>query len=80
MRSEEKEIVPEIIIVTKKITTTQRIVLFRSFLAELVSDLDTVLIPFLYNYNGSRQDKSYGLGRVGFPQTEPTVAAWAVSV
>ena len=30
--------------------------------------------------NGSRQDKSYGLGRVGFPLTVPAVAAQAVSV
>ena len=30
--------------------------------------------------NGGRQDKSYGLGRVGFPQEEPAVAAQAVSI
>ena len=30
--------------------------------------------------NGGRQDKSYGLGRVGFPQGEPAVAAQAVSI
>ena len=43
---ETKEIIPDTKIVTKKIVTTQRIVLFRSFLAELASDFDTVLIPF----------------------------------
>ena len=30
--------------------------------------------------DGGRQDKSYGLGRVGFPRTEPAVAVQAVSV
>ena len=30
--------------------------------------------------DGDRQDKSYGLGRVGFPQAKPAVAARAVSV
>ena len=35
----------------------------------------------MFNKNdGDRQDKSYGLGRVGFPRTEPAVAAQAVSV
>ena len=30
--------------------------------------------------DGSRRDKSYGLGRVGFPRTEPAVAVQAVSI
>jgi len=30
--------------------------------------------------DGSRQDKSYGLGRVCFPRREPGVAARVVSV
>ena len=30
--------------------------------------------------DGSRQDKSYGLGRVVFHRTEPAVAAQAVSI
>ena len=72
--------IPEIKIVAKKIVTTQRTDLWRSFFDDEQSDLDTCLIPFLYKNNGSRQDKSYGLGRVGFPQTEPAVAAQAVSV
>ena len=48
---------------------------------ELGSDLDKGMIPFMFFVNdGNRQDKSYGLGRVGFPQAEPAVAAQAVSV
>ena len=31
-------------------------------------------------YDGSRQDKSYGLGRVVFHREKPAVAAQAVSV
>ena len=41
--------VPEIKIVTRKIVTTQRIVLFRSFFDADGSDLDTGLIPFVSN-------------------------------
>ena len=70
----------EIKIVTKKIVTTQRIVLLRSFFDELGSDLDTSPIPFLFIINGDRRDKSYGLGRVGFPRAEPAVTVQAVSV
>ena len=66
--------------VIKKIVTTQRIVFLRSFLIAAGSDLDTGRNPFILNYDGSRQDKSYGLGRVGFPQTEPAVAVQAVSI
>ena len=80
MRSETKEIVPEIIIVTIKIVTTQRIVLFRSFFSADGSDFDTGLIPFFYDYNGGRQDKSYGLGRVVFHLAEPAVAEQAFPV
>ena len=80
IRSDTNEIVPDTRIVTKKIVMTQRIVLLRSFFDELGSDLDTSPIPFLFIINGDRRDKSYGLGRVGFPQTEPAVAAQAVSV
>ena len=75
-----KEITAEIRIVTKNIVITQRMVLFRSFLDELGSDLDNCPIPFMFNNNGSRQDKSYGLGRVVFHRTEPAVAAQAVPV
>ncbi len=32
------------------------------------------------NKDGSRQDKSYGLGRVVFHRIEPAVAAQAVSI
>ena len=74
------DIKAEIRMVTTKIVITQRIVLDRSFFAADGSDLDTMSISFDKKYNGSRQDKSYGLGRVGFPQTEPAVAAQAVSV
>ena len=82
--SESREMVPEIKIVVKKIVTTQRIVLLRSFFTADGSGLDTDQFPSLnirfFSYDGSRQDKSYGLGRVGFPRTEPAVAARAVSV
>ena len=73
---------PEIKIVTRKIVTTQRIALLRSFLEEAGSDLDTGLIPFILIIidDGSRQDKSYGLGRVVFHRTEPVVAEQAVPV
>ena len=66
--------------VTRKMVITQRMVLLRSFLFELGSDLDTLLSPLIFMFDGCRQDKSYGLGRVGFPQAEPAVAAQAVSV
>ena len=67
--------------VTRKIVTTQRIVFLRSLFAADGSDLDTGLFPFINDdKNGGRQDKSYGLGRVGFPQTEPAVAVQAVSI
>ena len=67
-------------IVTKKMVITQRTVLLCSFLDELGSDFDTLLSPLDFMLDGCRQDKSYGLGRVGFPRTEPAVAAQAVSV
>ena len=35
---------------------------------------------FYYKNDGSKQDKSYGLGRVGFPHEEPAVAEQAVSI
>ena len=80
--SEIIEIIPETNIVTKKIVTTQRIVLLRSFFCVLGSDFDTTLVPFMTIIidDGSRQDKSYGLGRVVFHRTEPAVAAQAVSI
>ena len=74
------EIIPETKIVTKKIVITQRIVLLRSFFCALGSAFDTTLVPFMTDNNGSRQDKSYGLGRVVFHRTEPAVAAQAVSI
>ena len=64
----------------RKIVMIQLTAFLRSFFTELGSDLDTDINPFIFLVNGSRQDKSYGLGRVGFPQTEPAVAAQAVSV
>ena len=70
----------EMRIVTKKMVITQRMVLLRSFFDALGSDLDTLLSPLECMFDGCRQDKSYGLGRVGFPQTEPAVAVQAVSV
>ena len=48
--SEAKEIMPETRIVTKKIVTTQRIVLLRSLFAALGSDLDTCPILLKFNY------------------------------
>jgi len=39
----------------------------------------TISLCFLEK-DGDKQDKSYGLGRVGFPQAEPAVTAQAVSV
>ena len=80
IRSDTRDIEPDTKIVTKKIVTTQRIVLLRSFFEAPGSDLDTCLIPFDCKNNGGKQDKSYGLGRVGFPRTEPAVAAQAVSI
>ena len=47
--SDVKEIVPDTRIVTKKMVTTHRIVLFRSFLAEFASDLDTSPVSFIEN-------------------------------
>lgn len=47
--SETNEMVPDIMIVTRKIVTTQRIVLFRSFFDADGSDLDTGLSPFKYD-------------------------------
>ena len=80
---ETYEIVPEITMVTRKIVTTQQIILLRSFFAAAGSDLDTDLSPFylsgIFN-DGGRQDKSYGLGRVVFHRTKPVVAAQAVPV
>ena len=72
-------------IVTTKMVKTQRTVFFRSFLddsdfANLNALLYTVNSLEIDNKNGDRQDKSYGLGRVGFPQTEPAVTAQAVSI
>ena len=66
--------------VTMKIRTTQRIVVLRVFFDADGSDLDKGISPFYVLNDGSRQDKSYGLGRVGFPQAEPAVAVQAVSV
>ena len=34
----------------------------------------------VWKIDGSRQNKSYGLGRVGFPQSKPAVAEQAVSI
>ena len=78
--SDSREMAPEITIVKKKIVTTQRIVLLRSFFTADGSGLDTDWFPFESFYDGSRQDKSYGLGRVDFLRTEPAVAAQAVSI
>jgi len=78
--SDASEIIPETKMVTIKIVTTQRIVFLRSFLDSDGSDLDKGISPLYFMCDGSRQDKSYGLGRVGFPHPEPAVAAQAVSV
>ena len=80
MISDKKEIKPDTRIVTRKMVTTHRIVFLLSFFAIAGSDLDTGIIPFSFNKDGSRQDKSYGLGRVVFHREEPAVAAQAVSV
>ena len=44
--SERKEMVPEMTMVTKKMVTTQRTVLFRSFFKVAASDFDTDVYPF----------------------------------
>ena len=46
--SETSEMVPDMKIVTKKMVTTQRIVLFRSFLDADGSDLDNEISPFIF--------------------------------
>ena len=67
--SETNEMMPEMTMVTKKMVTTQRIVLLRIFFMAAGSALDTSINPFEILVNdGSRQDKSYGLGRVVFHQ------------
>ena len=66
--------------VTKNMVITHLIVLLRSFFDELGSDLDTGRNPFYMFYDGGRQDKSYGLGRVVFHRTEPSVTGQAVSI
>ena len=74
---------PDTKIVTKKIVTTQRTVLFLSRLDASGSDFANLKIPLSVKYfrkDGSKQDKSYGLGRVVFHRTEPAVAAQAVSI
>jgi len=52
------EINPETKIVTIKIVTTQRTVLFRSFFCELGLDFDTALVPFM------RMNKITAAGRI----------------
>ena len=81
IRSDMKDMNPETKMVTIKIVTTQRIVRLCARLSADGSGLDTKKIPFIFNgKDGGKQDKSYGLGRVGFPRTEPAVAEQAVSV
>ena len=81
MMSDKKEMVPEIKIVAKKILTTHLIVFSRSRLAATGSFFAKKDPSFKYFFkNGSRQDKSYGLGRVVFHRGEPAVAAQAVSI
>ena len=78
--SEIRDINAETKMVTRKMVTTQRMVLLRSFLIWSGSTLDTVKSPLYFINDGSRQDKSYGLGRVVFHRTEPAVAAQAVPI
>ena len=79
--SEAREINPDTKIVETNTVTTHRAALFRSFLGAVELDFDKSVYSFnKIKNNGGRQDKSYGLGRVGFPRTEPAVAAQAVSV
>jgi hypothetical protein len=62
--------------------TTQRIALFRSFFCEAGSALAKThnSLKNFIKIDGNRQDKSYGLGRVGFPRTKPAVTVQAVSL
>ncbi len=90
--SDTREMMPEMTMVIKKTVTTHLIVLLRSRLEASGSALPTNLHPWSKNgaappgaavkmeKDGSRQDKSYGLGRVVFHRSEPAVAAQAVSI
>ena len=49
--------VPEMTMVTKKMVTTQRTVLFRSFFEAAGSDLDTSVNPFNVFFNGTVADR-----------------------
>jgi hypothetical protein len=74
---------PEISMVTKKIVTTHLICFLLSRLLASGSALAILINTSFSNEilgDGSRQDKSYGLGRVVFHRTEPAVAAQAVSI
>jgi hypothetical protein len=73
--------VAEIKKVTKKMVMTHLECLFFSVFPLPLSDLATSITPSNdVKKDGSKQDKSYGLGRVGFPRTEPAVAEQAVSI
>ena len=78
--SDSAEMEPETKIVTRKIVTTQQIAFCRSRFRDAGSAFATMITSNRFLNDGSRQDKSYGLGRVGFPQTEPAVAVQAVSI
>ncbi|MBE6933104.1 MAG: hypothetical protein E7464_06985 [Ruminococcaceae bacterium] len=80
--AESVEKVAEITIVDKNTETIHFALEFPFFFAffcvpDVRSDLSNS--EFLPENSGSRQSKSYGLGRVGFPREEPSVAGKAVS-
>ena len=77
---EQNEMSAEIAMVRKKMVIIHFTFVCFPFFLLSESDFDTIIpLSFLID-DGSRQDKSYGLGRVVFHQAEPAVAAQAVSV
>ncbi|MGM9669238.1 MAG: hypothetical protein ACI3VZ_05740 [Faecousia sp.] len=50
------------------------------FFDELEPDFAKMIYLKFQENDGNRRDKSYGLGRVGFPRPEPAVAVQVVSV
>ena len=77
---DKKLMVPETSIVTRKMVSAH----FPAFLCSRLALSDSVfatgILLIFCNKSGGRRDKSYGLGRVGFPREEPAVAEQAVSI
>ena len=78
--AEQKEIIAEITMVSKKMVMIHFVLEGFPFFLLSESDFATLNPSYYYSNDGSRQDKSYGLGRVVFHRAEPAVAAQAVSV